>query len=55
VLVIPAEAFVTGRGAAPHAVRICLLSTEDRQQLEKGLGILQEILHSAPEPAMTLV
>jgi DNA-binding transcriptional MocR family regulator len=55
VLVIPAEAFVTGRGAAPHAVRICLLSTQDRQQLEKGLGILQEILHSAPEPALTLV
>ncbi|HEX7998019.1 MAG TPA: PLP-dependent aminotransferase family protein [Pyrinomonadaceae bacterium] len=55
VKVIPAEAFVTGRGAAPQAVRICLLSTQDRQRLEKGLHILQEILHSAPEPALTLV
>ncbi|HEX8493164.1 MAG TPA: PLP-dependent aminotransferase family protein [Pyrinomonadaceae bacterium] len=55
VLVAPAEAFVTGRGAAPHAVRICLLSTQDRFQLEKGLDILQEILHSAPEPALTIV
>lgn len=55
VIVAPAEAFVTGRGAAPHAVRICLLSTQERHQLEKGLAVLQEILHSAPEPALTLV
>jgi DNA-binding transcriptional MocR family regulator len=55
VMVAPAEAFVTGRGAAPHAVRICLLSTQDRLQLEKGLDVLQEILHSAPEPALTIV
>jgi DNA-binding transcriptional MocR family regulator len=55
VSVMPAEAFVTGRGAAPHAVRICLLSTQDRAQLEKGLSVLQEILHSAPEPALTFV
>jgi DNA-binding transcriptional MocR family regulator len=55
VIVIPAEAFVTGRGAAPYAVRICLLSTQDRRQLEKGLDALREILHSAPEPALTLV
>lgn len=55
VVVVPAESFVTGRGAAPHAVRICLLSTQDRQQLEKGLRVLQEILQSAPEPALTLV
>jgi DNA-binding transcriptional MocR family regulator len=55
VIVVPAESFMTGRGAAPHAVRICLLSTQDRQQLEKGLSVLQEILESAPEPALTLV
>lgn len=55
VKVVPAEAFITGRGAAPQAVRICLLSTQERQQLEKGLNVLQEILHSAPEPALTLV
>lgn len=55
VSVMPAEAFVTGRGAAPHAVRICLLSTQDRAQLENGLNVLQEILHSAPEPALTFV
>lgn len=55
VSVMPAEAFVTGRGATPHAVRICLLSTQDRAQLEKGLNVLQEILHSAPEPALTFV
>jgi DNA-binding transcriptional MocR family regulator len=55
VIVIPAESFVTGRGAAPHAVRICLLSTESRHQLERGLIVLHEILHSAPEPALTLV
>jgi DNA-binding transcriptional MocR family regulator len=55
VKVIPAEAFVTGRGVAPQAVRICLLSTQERAQLEKGLNILREILQSTPEPALTLV
>lgn len=55
VLVIPAEAFATCRAAPPHAVRICLLSTLDRQQLAKGLNILREILQSAPDPALTLV
>lgn len=55
VIVVPAESFMTGRGAALHAVRICLLSTQERQQLEKGLNVLQEILHNTPEPALTLV
>ncbi|HEV2765961.1 MAG TPA: PLP-dependent aminotransferase family protein [Pyrinomonadaceae bacterium] len=52
VLVMPSEAFVVGRGPAPHAVRICLGSTPSRAQLQKGLSILADILRSTPEPAL---
>lgn len=55
VLVIPAEAFATCRAVAPHAIRICLLSTQARPQLAKGLHILREILQSAPDPSLRLV
>ena len=52
VLVMPAEAFVVGRGSAPHAVRVCLGSTPDRAPLEKGLNVLADLLRSTPEPAL---
>ncbi|HYO63535.1 MAG TPA: PLP-dependent aminotransferase family protein [Pyrinomonadaceae bacterium] len=52
VLVMPSEAFVIGRGSAPHAVRICLGSPPTRAQLEKGLHILADILRSTPEPTL---
>ena len=47
--VAPAEAFAVGRQPVPHAVRICLSAARDRTQLERGLGILAEILESGPE------
>ena len=49
VAVAPAEAFAVGRQPVPHAVRICLSAARDRTQLERGLGILAEILESGPE------
>lgn len=55
VSVPPSETFVVGRGTAPHAVRICLGSPQDRGQLEKGLHILAEILQGSPEPALSIV
>ena len=55
VIISPSEAFVVGRGSAPHAVRICLGAPSDRRQLEKGLEILAEILGNAPEPGFTTV
>ncbi|HYP53349.1 MAG TPA: PLP-dependent aminotransferase family protein [Pyrinomonadaceae bacterium] len=52
VLVMPSEAFVVGRGSAPHAVRVCLGSPPSRAQLEKGLLTLADILRSTPEPTL---
>jgi DNA-binding transcriptional MocR family regulator len=55
VVVTPSEAFVAGRlTSAPHAVRLCLGSPRSRQQLEKGLEILADILRDAPEPTLTV-
>ncbi|HVF50685.1 MAG TPA: PLP-dependent aminotransferase family protein [Pyrinomonadaceae bacterium] len=54
VIVTPSEAFVVGRGASPHAVRVCLGSPRRRLQLERGLQILSELLQSSPEPALTV-
>ena len=44
VIVLPAAFFAVGRTAPPHAVRICLGAVRDRDQVEKGLGILADIL-----------
>ena len=50
VLVSSSETFVVGRGAAPHAVRICLGAPETRAELEKGLGVVAELLDGSPSP-----
>lgn len=55
VVVAPAQAFVVGRIATPHAVRVCLGAASDREQLEKGLRILAGILESAPNAGLALV
>jgi DNA-binding transcriptional MocR family regulator len=51
VLVTPAPAFAIGRGAVPDAVRVCLGAARDRAALERGLGVLAELLETAPLPA----
>ncbi len=55
VAVTPAEAFVVGREAAPHAVRVCLGAVEDMERLESGLQELAELLRGAPEPCCSVV
>lgn len=54
VIVTPSEAFVVGREASPHAVRVCLGSARTREQLERGLRLLAALLQSSPEPALTV-
>jgi len=49
--VTPASAFATGRTAVPDAVRVCLGAARDRDQLERGLRVLAELLAASPEPA----
>lgn len=48
VLVAAAEVFAVGRTLAPHAVRISLGGTQTVGQLEEGLEILAQLLHSLP-------
>jgi len=48
VIVTPSEAFAIGRGAAPHAVRVCLGATRRRDTLERGISILAELLKGSP-------
>jgi DNA-binding transcriptional MocR family regulator len=55
VAVTPAQAFLVGRIATPHAVRVCLGTPSDREQLEKALRILAEILEEAPQAGPAIV
>lgn len=55
VAVAPAQAFLVGRIATPHAVRVCLGAPADRDQLDKGLRILAGILDSAPASGPAVV
>jgi DNA-binding transcriptional MocR family regulator len=51
VVVLPAAFFTVGRAQPPHAVRLCLGATRERDQVEKGLGIIADIL---AQPAQSL-
>jgi DNA-binding transcriptional MocR family regulator len=55
VLVTPAQAFVVGRMATPHAVRVCLGAPAEREGVEKGLRVLAEILETTPDASLTVV
>jgi DNA-binding transcriptional MocR family regulator len=44
VVVTPSEAFAVGRGAAPHAVRLCLGAARRRETLVLGLDRVAELL-----------
>jgi DNA-binding transcriptional MocR family regulator len=46
VLVTPSEAFAVGRGAAPHAVRLCLGAARSREALGRGLDRVGELLRA---------
>ena len=55
VIVLPAEAFVVGRVAPPHAVRVCLGAARDRQAVAKGRSVLAATLAGAPRPTAAVV
>ncbi|MFL6254826.1 MAG: PLP-dependent aminotransferase family protein, partial [Pyrinomonadaceae bacterium] len=55
VLVTPSEAFVPGRGEAPHAVRVCLGVPRSRTQLESALGVIRGVLQGTPDPSLSVL
>jgi DNA-binding transcriptional MocR family regulator len=54
VAVNSSQEFMVGRESAPHAVRVCLGGTVDRDRLTRGLEILAELLRSSPEPSLNV-
>ncbi len=55
VAVASAELFAVGPGRAPNAVRLALCAPASRQHLERGLGLLRDLLDGRPSrPAATL-
>jgi len=55
VVVIAGDAFALGQTPAPAAVRVSLSAARSRQELERGLGILSELLQEAPRPGRAIV
>lgn len=55
VAVLPAEAFVIGRGHPPHAVRICIGSAHNLDHLRDGLTIITETLKAQSCPGQCIV
>ena len=53
--VTPAEAFLVGRGAVPHAVRVCVGAARTEDELERGLGALVDALAGGREGAGAVV
>jgi DNA-binding transcriptional MocR family regulator len=53
--VTSAEAFVVGRGVAPHAVRVCIATPKTRAELERGLAALAGVLVHGPTAVAALV
>jgi DNA-binding transcriptional MocR family regulator len=55
VILSPPELFVVGRASAPHAIRICLGATRDRETLKRGLSLIASLLNAErSQPAATL-
>ncbi len=52
---IGGDTFAVGRNRAPHAIRICLGCTHDRDDVEEGLTILADILTASPSANLAVV
>ena len=46
VIIMESERFVIGRGLAPHAVRISLVSAQTRELFIEGLKIIADLVDS---------
>ena len=55
VAVTPAEAFVVGRAAVPHAVRVCLGAARGEAELDRALDALVGALAGGREGAGAVV
>jgi DNA-binding transcriptional MocR family regulator len=55
VVVIGSDAFAVGQTVAPAAARVSLSAARSREELERGLGVLAELLREAPRPARAIV
>src|SRR5262249_53365526 len=55
VLVNGAEIFAVGRTVVPHAVRICLGSAQNRNQVQTGLEVIKGILSDSPRPSEMII
>jgi DNA-binding transcriptional MocR family regulator len=55
VLVTPSEAFAVGRGAAPHAVRLCLGAARRRETLARGLDLVADLLRGGASAGTPVV
>lgn len=55
ITLTPTELFVAGRGETPHCLRVALTSAPSRTDLERGLGVLRDLLlHGRPEPVLAV-
>jgi len=55
VAIASGESFVVGRGASPHAVRICIGSPATEADVERGLGTIARILRRRPQRCATVI
>jgi len=55
VQILPAETFIVGRGSAPHAARLSLCTPEHRNDLERGLNILADVLSGPVTARLSIV
>ena len=54
VSLAPTDLFVPGRCETPHAVRLSLTATATQNELERGLGVVADILQAPPEPFLAV-
>jgi DNA-binding transcriptional MocR family regulator len=55
VLVAGSEAFAIGRRNVPHAVRVCIASVPNRDDLRRGLEILGDVLEGCSDPCANIL
>lgn len=54
VVLSPPDLFAVGRASVPHAIRVCLGSTRDRETLRRGLSAMADLLVAGPLPSAAL-
>jgi DNA-binding transcriptional MocR family regulator len=55
VVVTPSSAFQVGPEPAPQAVRLCLGGARDRESLAYALGVVRDLVTTAPDTALMVV